>query len=262
MMPPVDWDGPAQSPPGRLHPRLRRVAKGLGMSRARRRGLARRIRRMTRPAWLGTAHGRTLPFSDFSGQDRGTPIDRVYIEQFLLAHRDAFRGRVLEVQNSQYTERFGTDVEAADILDVDPANPRATILGDLGLPSSLPEAAFDCFVLTQTLQYIFDPKAAALSAYRVLRPGGVLLATAPAVSKVDAKTPELDCWRFTEVSCARLFEEAFGEGQVEVRSYGNAICAAAFLLGMAAEDLRPAHLELDDERFPVIIAVRAVRPSD
>ncbi len=217
---------------------------------------------MTRPAWLGTAHRRPRPFSDYCGKDRGTPIDRVYIERFLLDHRDAIQGRVLEVQGSEYTERFGHAVETSDVLDVDPDNERATIVGDLGAPASMPERVFDCFVLTQTLQYVFDPGAAAAAAHRVLRPGGVLLATVPAVSKMDAKTPELDCWRFTTVSCRRLFEDAFGAGRVEVAVYGNALSAAAFLLGMAAEDLRERDIIQVDERFPVIIAVRAVRTAD
>jgi hypothetical protein len=40
------------------------------------------------------------PLSDQYGFDRGTPVDRRYIEAFLRVHRDAIQGRVLEVQDN------------------------------------------------------------------------------------------------------------------------------------------------------------------
>ena len=65
----------------------------------------RRLQRLRRPAWLGTIR-RTTPLSEHWGRDRGTPVDRYYIERFLGEERDAIRGRVLEVMNADYTERF------------------------------------------------------------------------------------------------------------------------------------------------------------
>ncbi len=68
------------------------------------------------------------------GFDRGTPIDRYYIEQFLTRHRADIRGRVLEVGDRLYADKFGseTDIESVDIIDVDRTNARATLVVDLG----------------------------------------------------------------------------------------------------------------------------------
>jgi hypothetical protein len=119
----------------------------------------RRLRRLRRPAWLGSIR-RTAPLSDHWGRDRGTPIDRYYIERFLAAESRAIQGRVLEVLNADYTERFGTGVERSDVLDIDGSNLAATIVADLASADDVPSETFDCFVLTQTLQYVYDLQSA------------------------------------------------------------------------------------------------------
>jgi SAM-dependent methyltransferase len=213
----------------------------------------RRWRRLLRPAWPAILR-RTRPLSDVWGFDRGTPVDRHYIEAFLAGHRGDIRGRVLEVQDSVYTDLYGSGVEARDVLDVDPTNPRATIVADLSHPETLPANAFDCFILTQTLHLVYDLPAALRSCHRLLRPGGVLLMTGPAVSRFRGGA---DYWRFTSASLRRLLEEAFGE--VTVRAYGNMLAANAFLSGMAREEVPSRRLDEQDENFPVIIAGRAVK---
>src|SRR4051794_37443694 len=50
---------------------------------------------------------RTAPISTVFGFDRGTPIDRYYIETFLSKNADDIRGRVLEIGDNSYTVRFG-----------------------------------------------------------------------------------------------------------------------------------------------------------
>jgi SAM-dependent methyltransferase len=211
--------------------------------------------RLRRPAVLGTLR-RTSPLSRYWGFDRGTPIDRYYIERFLWQHRGDIRGRVLELMDSGYTNLFGAGVTQADVLDIDTANDRATIVDDLAVGKVLPSEAFDCFILTQTLHIIYDVRGAITTAHRVLRPGGVLLATVPAVSRVWRE--ETDFWRFTHASASLLFAERFGE-EVEVTSHGNVLTAIAFLTGMAHQELRRRELETEDPLFPVTITVRAVK---
>jgi SAM-dependent methyltransferase len=220
--------------------------------------LRKRWRRLTRPAWLGTVR-RTRPVSDVWGRDRGEPIDRYYIERFLDEERSRIRGRVLEVLSSDYTRRFGVDVERSDVLDVDAHNPDATIVADLTAADAVPTDTFDCFILTQTLQLVDDVPAAIRHAERILRPGGTLLCTVPAVSRIERAYLEREYWRFTAASCALLFERAFAGGDVAVRSQGNVLVAVAFLLGMAQEELRDRELETDDPFFPVTITVRATK---
>src|ERR1700719_1450179 len=74
------------------------------------------LRRVTRPAVLGTLR-RTSPLSDVWGCDRGSPIDRFYIERFLAEYRQDIVGRTLEVQDSRYTKRYGTAVTRCDVMD-------------------------------------------------------------------------------------------------------------------------------------------------
>jgi SAM-dependent methyltransferase len=222
--------------------------------------LRRRLRRLTRPAWLGTVR-RTTPLSDVWGRDRGAPVDRYYIERFLDEERQRIRGRVLEVMNAEYTERFGAGVDRSDVLDLDPANPNATIVADLADAEAIPSETFDCFILTQTLQFIYDVGSAVGHAHRVVRPGGTLLCTVPAVSRIGRRYLETEYWRFTAASCSLLFGRVFEGGEVEVRSRGNVLVAVAFLLGMAREELSERELDSDDPFFPVVITVRATKAA-
>jgi hypothetical protein len=230
------------------------------LSPERRLKLHHRLRRLRHPVWLGSLR-RTTPISDNWGFDRGLPVDRYYIERFLAEHRRDIRGRVLEIKDSGYTERFGVGVERRDVLDIDPANPRATIIADLrAVQRPVDAERFDCFLLTQTLQFIYDIGGAVAGARRLLRDGGVLLATVPAVSRIaPGHEPVTDYWRLTPASASALFGAAFGAEHVEVRSYGNVLAAIAFLTGMAVEELSPGELDVRDAEMPVLVAVRAVR---
>ncbi len=226
------------------------------LSPTRRTRLRQYVRRLSRPAWLGTLR-RTYPLSDAWGYDRGTPVDRYYIEQFLAEFRGDIRGRVLEVKDSGYTARFGVGVTQVDVLDVDVSNPRATLIADLSACDAIQADQFDCFVLTQTLQFIYDTRAALGHIHRILRPGGVVLVTVPSMSRLDRRMP--DYWRFTADSCAALFGEVFGPQHVTVRSYGNMLTAIAFLSGMATEELSRTEMETQNKQFPLVIGVRAFK---
>ena len=218
-------------------------------------------RRLRRPAWLGTLR-RVTPLSSEWGFERGTPVDRYYIERFLAQHRQDIRGQVLEIKDSAYSDQFGEGVTRQDVLDINPSNTRATIVADLTAADSVASDQFDCFVLTQTLQFIYDVRGAARHIARILRPGGVLLLTVPSVSRVAPRYGlATDYWRFTAASCSALFEEVFGKGQVSVQPYGNVLTAIAFLAGMAREELSTAELEAHDPFFPVVIGVRAVKAA-
>lgn len=218
-----------------------------------------RVRRFVRPAWLGTLR-RTTPLDDRYGYGRGTPVDRYYIERFLADHQDLIRGRVLEVKNSGYTDQYGSSVVQRDVLDIDPSNPYATIVADLAAADTVPSNQFDCFVLTQTLQLIYDMRSAVVHAHRMLRPGGTLLVTVPAVSRIIPREGlHTDHWRLTVASCLALFGDVFGAEHVSVQAYGNVLTSVAFLMGMAHEELARHELEAHDPYFPVIVAVRAVK---
>ena len=169
------------------------------------------------------------------------------------------RGDVLEVMDSRYSDRFGLGVTRRDVLDVDPANPRATIVADLARADDVPSDRFDCFILTQTLQFIYDVDAAVEHAHRIVKPGGTVLATVPSASRVSRNRVDREYWRFTAASCGRLFAR-FGP-DVEIESHGNVLACVGFLEGVAAEELRPGELDAADAHFPLVIAVRATKPA-
>jgi SAM-dependent methyltransferase len=128
---------------------------------------------------------RLAPISRKFGYDRGRPIDRYYIENFLARQADDICGHVLEIGDDSYTRRFGRECVAfAHVLHVTEGNPAAAIIGDLTRADHIPADTFDCIILTQTLQFIYDVQAALKTIQRILKPGGVVLATFPGISQI------------------------------------------------------------------------------
>jgi SAM-dependent methyltransferase len=202
------------------------------------------------------------PVSRNWGFDRGLPVDRYYIERFLAGSAADIRGRVLEVKSGVYTRTFGgSRVISSDVLNLVEGNPDATIVGDLAKLEHIATNSFDCMILTQTLQLIFDVRAALKTVYRILRPGGTLLLTVPGISKIAEDDGEgwEDCWRFTTFSTRRLLEEVFHRSNVLVESRGNVLASIAFLHGLSAGELTEEELDYQDMEFQVLITARAVK---
>jgi SAM-dependent methyltransferase len=225
---------------------------------------ARAWERIRRQAWSLRVLRRTAPIGDNWGWDRGTPVDRFYIETFLDRHRRDIHGRVLEVKDASYTRRFGSGVTKSDVLDIDRANAEATTYADLAAADAIPSDAYDCVIVTQTLQFVLDVRAALGHLHRMLAPEGVLLASVPTVSRVLPPGSEdgTDYWRFTPAVCASLFGAEFGAENVLVEPLGNVLAGVAFLHGLAAEELPATKLERHDPEFPLLVAVRAVKRGE
>lgn len=205
---------------------------------------------------------RTTPFCRSYGYSRGNPVDRFFIEAFLENHGRDIRGRVLELLNDNYTRRFGAEnVTRSDVLDINPANPKATIIDDLRTLSSIADGTYDCVILTQTLHLIDDDSAALRQLYRVLAPGGCLLLTVPCISRVP-RTEVDGIWSrfYTDAGIAFLLNRDFQPAQCSVATYGNLPLAVAFLYGLAMEDIDRSLFALNDPEFPLIVAARARKP--
>lgn len=203
---------------------------------------------------------RMEPVSSKWGFDRGTPIDRHYIEQFLDRSRQDIRGRCIEVMNGDYTRRFGGDrVLEIDVVDIRAANPHANIIGDLADPGTLRRDHYDCFVLTQTLPVIYDCSAVVRNCYNALRPGGTLLVTAPCLCRYSPHP--VDYWRFTDSSLGRLLSDNTDCVDLEVGMHGNLIASVGFLHGLAAAELQAEELAAQDPRFPIVVTARCRKPT-
>jgi len=215
---------------------------------------------------IGSVHGgdfqRPTPFSTNFGYDRGGAIDRYYIEGFLASEAASIRGRVLEIGDNAYTVRYGADeVHTSDILHIDATNPRATFVGDLSQAPHMPDDTFDCIILTQTLQFIYDFRGALATCYRILKPGGTLLLTVPGLSPLDkGEWREIWYWSFTDKALSRLMAEFFAGAEVIIGSFGNVWVATAFLYGMGITELAEQDLNFYDPQFQVINTVKATKP--
>jgi len=198
------------------------------------------------------------------GFDQGLCIDRYYIERFLSNHALDIRGHVLEIGDDTYTQRFGGErVTRNDVLHKTGDNPNATIVADLTCANHIAKDTFDCIILTQTLQYIYDLKAAILTLYRILKPSGVVLATFPGIAYISRYDLEHwgEYWRLSSLSAKRLFGEVFSPESVEVQAYGNLLTAVAFLCGLSAEGFSQEELNYHHPDFQLLLTVRAVKPG-
>jgi SAM-dependent methyltransferase len=231
--------------------------------RARRwfRSQERMLRRQNLSSELADWLDRVEPVSRNFGLDRGNPIDRYYIESFLARHAGDIRGHILEVGDDTYARKFGdSHVGEVDIVHLTDDNPKATIVADLTCADAIPSDTFDCIIFTQTLQFIYDVRAAVRTLHRILKPGGILLATFPGISQISRYDMDRwgEYWRFTTLSAQRIFGEVFA-GNVTVKAYGNVLTAISFLHGLASEELRNEELNYRDRDYEVVITVRAVK---
>ncbi|HEY1754592.1 MAG TPA: glycosyltransferase [Bryobacteraceae bacterium] len=202
---------------------------------------------------------RVTPLSEMWGYDRGLPVDRYYIENFLRRQAGDIRGRVMEIQENAYTRRFGANrVTRSDVLDIVAGNPQATMIADLTNAPQIPSNSFDCIVLTQTLQHIYEVQAAIHTLYRILKPGGALLVTVPCISKTKDQVSDW-YWLFTTALAKRLFEEAFAEPDITIEHFGNVLSATSFLYGISAGELTHQELDYAEKGYEVTICVRAVK---
>lgn len=215
--------------------------------------------------WVRFGHLRRLkPISSDYGNSRGLEIDRYYIEKFVAEHAMDVHGHVLEIKHNTYTVRYGRDrVTRSDVLHPVEGNPDATVVADLTKADHLPSDVYDTIIFTQTLQVIYDIRTVIATLHRILKPGGVLLATGSGMAQLSLDDFDKwgEYWRFTSLSARLLFEEAFGPGNVNVRAYGNVLTAISFLEGLAVEDLKQKELDARDRSYEILIAIRAVKPE-
>jgi SAM-dependent methyltransferase len=220
------------------------------------------VLRVPRGRWGGLR--RTTPLA--TGWGRAPYVDRWYIDRFLASRCEDIRGDVLEVEEPRYVSLGGAHVIRTYILDLT-ERPGVTIVADLAVDGSLPPAAFDCVILTQTLQFVPSVETAIANVHQSLRPGGTLLLTVPTVSRIAGRTLEPgaaygDLWRFTPAGMAALLAGPFDSGDVDVVPQGNLLSTIAFLAGVGADALRTDELDHDDPAFPLVVCAAARRSDE
>jgi SAM-dependent methyltransferase len=207
-------------------------------------------RGLQRPSWGNLR--RITPLSTTYGFDRGTPIDRYYVDKFLGARRNRITGRVLEIQTTDHIRRYGSNVTAADTLDINPSF-HPTYCCDLASAAMVPTAAYDCFLLPNTLCFIRDVEAALREARRIVRRGGAILATVPAFVPL---TPDMeDYWHASAEGWRVVAGRVWPGCDTSVDTHGNCLAAVAAMYGVAVEELTSAELDATDPRYPVLVSI-------
>ncbi|MEO6915545.1 MAG: methyltransferase domain-containing protein [Chitinophagaceae bacterium] len=199
---------------------------------------------------------RTSPLSTAFGYDRGGPVDRYYIENFLKSNASLIKGRVLEIGDNEYTLKYGgAQVTQSDIFHVDETNTAAAYTGDISNAPHVPDNLYDCIICTQTLQLIYDYKGAIATCHRILKPGGSLIITVPGLSHVAQDIwGEYWLWSFTSRSIRLILGEQFKEEKVKLQTFGNVLVATAFLYGIGLPEISKKKMEVYDKHYQLIIA--------
>ena len=201
---------------------------------------------------------RVRPFSTEFGFDRGTPVDRYYLHRFLDANRAAVTGDVLEIQGTAYAARFGHELRRTDSVDIDPQF-EPTYVCDLARSEGvIPSAAYDCFLLPNTLQHLRDLDGSLRHALRVVKPGGMLLASAAGF--IPLIPDGSDYWRLSVAGWREVLTRVWTGCEIRVESHGNCLVAVAAMLGLAHEELTPAELDVHDPRYPILVTVACRKP--
>jgi len=202
---------------------------------------------------------RTRPFSANFGFERGTPIDRYYLQKFLEAHRAYVSGDVLEIQVPGYTHRYGHHIRHAHSVDINP-DFQPTFLCDLAKSEDvIPDTSYDCFLLPNTLQHLRNLEGCLRHALRVIKPGGVILASSATFVPLIPDGP--DYWRLSAAGWAEVLWRVWAGCEVRVESAGNCLAAVSAMLGLAQEELTSAELDVFDPRYPVLITLFCRKPG-
>lgn len=217
------------------------------------------IHRNIKPAWIYFLQKKISPLSP-TGQERGTPIDSYYIEAFFSDNKEFIHGKCMEVRDDYYTKKFGENIFQCDIFDMDKTNTKATIHGDLRSSHCIPDSTYDCIMLPHILHLIDDPDRVISEMRRIVKPGGAILATVPSIPRIDPRAGEWgDFWRFTRAGAWHLFQKYFKRTSIDVSSKGNCLTGLGYWIGQSVHEIPKEKIDQDDELFPVIITIKAIK---
>jgi len=208
---------------------------------------------------------RTYSINPYFGSYQGMPICRYYINNFLEKNKEHIKGRMLEIAEDTYSRMYANrdvvEKPVFETLHYNGVQTDFTIIGDLTKPETLPVDRYDCFICTQTYNFIFDVQKAIEGTHHLLKKGGMVLATVSGISQISRFDMDRwgDYWRFTDKSIGILFEKA-GFSRVETVVMGNCLAACCYLQGVVVEDLpQKKLLDIVDQDYQIIIGIKAVK---
>lgn len=99
-------------------------------------------------------------------------------------------------------------------LDVDPQW-KPDYVGDI-CRTDFPSGHWDLVILSQTLEHIFDFRAAIAEIYRIVKPGGFAIIDSPFMYHHHPESSFADYWRFSPQALERLLKEVGFSSQVKL----------------------------------------------
>ena len=130
---------------------------------------------------------RLKPFSNNFGWERGTPVDRYYVDRFFERHRGEDFRRCSRDRSQHSTSRFGHDLRTVHSFDIEP-KPGTTFACDLAHSENVLESeAYNCVLLPCSLLFFRELDLCLRNTLRVLRP-----------------RRDNPCQRFSHYPCRRL----------------------------------------------------------
>jgi hypothetical protein len=201
---------------------------------------------------------RLTPLGQEHAAQNGLQISDYYVHQFLKQHQSELTGRVLLLHYGAVTPQFARQNCQLEEIMLDPV--RQPLLADLADLPSTPTGQYDCIIMPQLLHRVYNLPAAIDAVYGWLKPGGVLLLTAPGFNQNRRDDPSY--WAFTERLVNRLLVHRFPKENVTVKAVGNVLAAAAHLHCLPANSLSAAQLNYLDVHYQLVVGARAVKSAN
>jgi len=133
--------------------------------------------------------------------------------------------RVLDVGTKQAPYRQYFTRCRFDTVDVRPEVQPDFVADVQQLAGAVPVEAYDLVICTEVLEHVEDPRGAIEQIRRVLKPGGILLATTPFI--VPYHPDPTDYWRLTPEAWRSILR---GWSSAQIQPHGNRPLALWYLL--------------------------------
>ena len=205
---------------------------------------------------------KTKPISNVFGYDRGQSINRYFINKFLEKNVNEIKGTVLEFGDDRYIKKYGKGkISRGDVISPETSDIKADIICDITKSEIIASNTYDCIICTQTLQFIYDMDSAVFHLNRILKPGGILLASFSGISQISRYDMKRwgEYWRLTNASAEQLFLKHFKNENINIKTYGNVLVAISYLHGLSSNELTNDELDHIDPDYQAFVMVKAVK---